>query len=198
MSARALRIVLVVGLSILFILSLAYFGYGNFQTGMPLMEVFATSLLLAVPLVLLYFSIGLMAEAWQQHRSQGRVSGRMAKFVYLTPRIAGLLVALFTGLFALDVFSEEGSIWMQIGAFLIHAAPSIIMILVLVLAWRYAWIGALFFGLAALFFLRFLLGGFENGFGNMLLFALPMASVAALFWLNWRWRGEIQAAAGAR
>jgi len=190
MNTRSRHLVLFGVLSFLFLLSLSYFIYGNLQAGSTPEQLVFSTLLLAVPLGLLFFSIGLLIEAVGQHR-QGGLSARMAKFVYLTPRIAGLLIALFTGLFALDVFEMEGSIWEKIGGFLIHAAPSIIMLTVLALAWRWEWVGALVFGLAALFFLRFVIGSPMYGFGNLLLFVLPMALVAALFWLNWRWRGEL-------
>jgi hypothetical protein len=163
---------------------------------MPLGEIFVNSLLLAVPLVLLYVSIGLVVEAWQQHR-QGALSGRMSKFLYRMPRIAGLLLALFVGLFALDVFEMGGSIWEMIGAFLLHAAPAILMLVVLALAWRWEWVGALVFGLAALFFMRTVIGSAMFGLGNLLLFVLPMAVVAILFWLNWRWKKEIRGGAAA-
>lgn len=191
MEPRLLRFFLVGTLLILFILSLGWFINANMQAGMDLAEVTSSALLLAVPLALLYFSIGLLVEAWQQHRG-GKMSERMVKFLYRTPRIAGIIIAVFTGLFALDVFAMEGSVWEKLGGFLIHALPSIMMLVMLALAWRHEWIGTLFFGLMALFFMRFFLADPMLGFGNLLLFALPMALVAALFWLNWRWRGELR------
>lgn len=189
-SMPRLRWVVIGVLLILFLLSLSWFLYTNVQAGMTPANVAGSALLLSIPLGLLFFSIGLIIEARQQHR-QGRISDRMAKFLYRTPRIAGILIAVFTSLFALDVFEMEGSLWLKVGAFLLHAAPSIVMGIVLILAWRREWIGALAFGLVALFFLRFVIHDFVMGFGNLLLFVLPMALVAALFWLNWRWREEI-------
>jgi hypothetical protein len=191
MNAHRLRLVSVGVLVTLFVLSLSFFVYGNYLAGMPLEGLIISTPILGIPLGLLYFSIGLIVEAWQQHR-QGRLNTRMAKFLYRTPRFAGILIALFTGAFALDVFEMEGDIWQKIGGFLIHAAPSIILIVVLVFAWRREWIGALVFGLCALFFLRFVIGSTTFGFGNLLLFVLPMAVVAMLFWLNWQWREEIR------
>jgi hypothetical protein len=191
MKTKTMRQIIFGVLLALFILSLGYFVYGSARSGVPLGYLILNSLLLAVPLALLYFCIGLIAEAWQQ-LNRGEVSRRMARFVYLTPRIAGLLMALFTGLFSLDVFEMEGSLLEKIGAFLIHSAPSIVMLAALALAWRFPWVGALGFGLVAILILLIsVIGRQMFAFGNVLIFVLPMAVVAALFWLNWRWRGLI-------
>jgi hypothetical protein len=148
------------------------------------------TLLLSVPVGALFFSLGLIFEAWQQHRV-GKIGSKMAKFLYYTPRVAGLLMALFIGMFALDVFDMAGSTWEKIGAFLLHAAPALVMLVLLGLAWRWPWVGTLVFGLAALFFLRTVIGRGPYSIGNLLLFVLPTTLVSALFWLNWRWRAEI-------
>jgi hypothetical protein len=192
MNARAQRLVLVGVLAALFALSLAYYISGNVRSGMSMGNLISSALLLAVPLGLLYWMIGLVWEAWRVHRAGGQLTGGLARSIYLAPRISGVAVAVFTGLFALDVFDMEGSLWMKIGAFFIHAAPALIMLALVALAWRREWIGALIFGLGALFFLRFVVMGGMFAFGNLLLFCLPMALVAVLYWLNWRWRGEIR------
>jgi hypothetical protein len=191
MSSRLSRFLVHGTLGVLFLVSLGFFGYANWRAGSTPANIALSSLLLAVPLGLLFFGSGLLFEAWLRRR-QGGVGRRMARFVYYTPRVAGLLIALFTGMFALDVFDLPGSVWTKLGAFLIHAAPAIFMLALLVVAWRWAWVGTLAFGLAALIMLRFVIGETTFGFGNLLLFVLPMMLVAALFWLNWRWRAEIR------
>lgn len=50
MNARVQRWILVGVLAMLFILSLAYFVYGNVQSGIPIGDLIANTLLLAVPL----------------------------------------------------------------------------------------------------------------------------------------------------
>jgi hypothetical protein len=187
MNKHTLRLVTFGVLVALFLLSLSWFVIGNYQSGQRAGDLVVSMLLLAVPLALLYFSIGVLVEAVLQRR-EGELSPRMAKFIFYTPRIAGVVIALFTGLFALDVFSMAGTIWEKIGGFLIHAMPSIVMLAVAAVAWRWAWVGALVFGLAALFFLRTVIGNPLFGIGNLLLFVLPMAMVAVLFWLSWRWK----------
>ena len=53
------------------------------------------------------------------------------------------------------------------------------------LAWRRPVIGFIAFLLAGLFFLRFLIFGFN--LGNFLLFSGPLLLISALFYADWRW-----------
>jgi hypothetical protein len=186
-SSSTLMRVLAPILGVLFLLSLAWFVYANYRAGLNLGEAAGSAVLLAVPLALLYFSIGLLAAAGQQRRSQGQVGERLGRWIYLTPRIAGLLITLFVSLFALDVFGEGGSFWTMVGGFLIHAAPAITMGLLLALAWRRPAVGFFAFLLAALYFLRFAAADPSSAPGMLLLFSGPMAAIAMLFWVNWVW-----------
>jgi len=177
----------------LFVLSLGMFLYVNYQAGDgELWQMILNGLILAIPLALLYGSIWVLAVAWQQHRSGG-LSARMAKFVYRTPRIAGVLIILFITLFSFDVFEEGGNVWQMLGAFVMHSLPSIVLALVLWLAWKREWIGAVLFWLASLFFLRFVLFDPLEGIGMILLFAGPLIVIGLLFWMNWTWKSELRA-----
>lgn len=192
MNARVLRLVVSGALAALFVVSLGFLSYDNFQSGKALGTILFNSFLLAIPLALLYFCIGLIVEAWQQHR-RGLVSVRMARFLYLAPRIAGIVILLFVELFALDAFETPGSIWVKLGAFLIHSAPSIFLLALMALAWRWEWVGTLIFGLAGAFILVMTMTArWFFVLGNLLIFTLPMMVIALLFWLGWRWRGEIR------
>jgi hypothetical protein len=180
-------------MAVLFLVTLGLMDYTNYLAGTPNEYLLLNSLMLAIPLALEYVCAWLIIQAWQQHR-QGSLGTRMKKTLFITPRVAGILLALFVSLFALDVFDMEGTIWMKIGAFLIHAAPAIFLLVLMVLAWRWEWVGALAFGLAALAFMVtvFMAGGIM-GMGNFFLFVLPSTAIALLFWFNWRWKGELGA-----
>lgn len=189
------RMGLLVGILVaLFVLSLGFFSYGNMAAGSEVWQILLSALILAIPVGLLYFSIGLLIVASWQRRAQGGINARIARFIYLTPRIAGILIAVFVGLFALDVFGEQGTIWQQLLAFVMHAAPAIFMGILVAIAWRRPVVGFVAFLLAAIFFLRFLLGDLLQGIGNFILFSGPMAFIAALFYVNWKWAKELQAA----
>lgn len=192
MKPSAIRLAASVILAALFILTTAWFGYGNYRAGSPMIFVLLSSLILSVPLGLMFFSTWLIIAAWLQHRDHGHLTTPTARLLYYLPRFAAVAIIVFIGLFALDVLDMPGSTWEKIGGFLIHAAPSLVLALLLTLAWRYEWVGTAAFGLAALVFIRFVIGGGMFDFGNLLLFVLPLALISALFWLNWRWKREIK------
>ena len=126
-SNRVLLIVLVV----LYVLTLAAFNYANWaadpefmQWWMPLVN----SLLLSIPLVLLYGSIYVLVVAWRERKARGQINPRLAKIIHWAPRIAAILIIFFISLFSLDVFEMEASPLELLGGFLIHNIPSIAML----------------------------------------------------------------------
>jgi hypothetical protein len=180
--------VLIAVLVVLFAVSLGWFLYANSQAGQESWQLVGNGIILSIPLLLFYVSIGLLLTAARQRSSQGQINPRLARFIFLAPRVAGILIILFVAMFSLDVFDMGGSFWEMLGAFLIHSLPSIVLGILMVLAWRRPVIGFIAFGLMALVFLRFVIGNPLFGFGNFLLFTCPMAAVALLFWANWKWK----------
>ena len=75
-----------------------------------------------------------------------------------TPRVLGVLGALFLSLFAFDVFEMGGGFWETVAAFLIHLIPTALVLLAVALGWRWQWVGGLLFlALGALY-----VWGFRN------------------------------------
>lgn len=60
------------------------------------------------------------------------------------PRVVGILVALFLGLFALDSFTGK-SLLEGLAGFAVHLIPTYIVLAVIAVAWRHEWVGALAF-----------------------------------------------------
>ncbi len=77
------------------------------------------------------------------------------KFVYWLPRILGILFALFISIFALDAFGEGIPFLDAVVGFLIHLAPTYIVIAVLLIAWKWGLVGGILFILAGLFYIFF-------------------------------------------
>ncbi len=72
------------------------------------------------------------------------------KVFHWLPRIICILAILFVSLFAADAFAPELTIWQQIGAFLIHLIPSFILVALLVVAWKWEYIGGIIFTIIGL------------------------------------------------
>jgi hypothetical protein len=187
--------VLIAALAVLYVLSLAGLLYGNYMAGdSAAWQLIVSGILLSIPLILLYFSIYVLATAASQRHLQGQIDRRLARLIYWSPRIAGVLIILFISMFALDVFSEGHSLGEMLLGFLMHMLPSIVMAIVLALAWRWEWVGFVAFLVAGLFFLRSMIFNPLQGLGTFLLFSGPMFVIALLFGVNWLWRKELHPA----
>lgn len=101
--------------------------------------------------------------------------------LFWTPRILCLAFAVFLSLFAFDVFERGRSFWETGLALAIHLIPTAVLLVVLALAWRRDWIGALVFAAAAILY----------GAGNtkhptwILIISGPLILIAVLFLANW-------------
>ena len=65
------------------------------------------------------------------------------KMIHWTARMIVILAILFVSMFALDSFSPELTIWQQLLGFAIHLVPSFILIIVLLIAWKWELIGGI-------------------------------------------------------
>ena len=176
----------------LYIVSIYLVGYEHLiNPSEPVWMVITNLALISVPLILLYGSIGLILTALNQKTENDKISLSLSRFLYYTPRIAGILMIVFVALFALDVFGSTESIWRQILGFVIHAAPAIILAILMVFAWRKPVVGFIVFGLAAIVFMRFVIMGGDFAAGNFIMFVAPLALISALFWINWKWKDAL-------
>jgi hypothetical protein len=66
------------------------------------------------------------------------------------PRTICILGILFISLFSFDVFTPDLTLWQQLGAFFIHNIPSIVLLLALIVAWKWELIGGIIFTLIGL------------------------------------------------
>ncbi len=178
-------------LAVLYIASLILIGYEHLTNSVePAGMIIVNLALISIPLILLYGSIGLILTSMRQKAGDRKINQRLSRFLYYTPRISGILMILFVALFALDVFGGNEPIWEQILGFIIHAAPSIILAILMIFAWRKPVIGFIVYGLAAIGFLFFV---FDSKFGpsNFMMFVAPLALISGLFWINWKWKDAL-------
>ena len=188
---------LIVVLSLMFILTLGMMVIGPYMLGGEEMETWmliVNVLLLAIPIGLLYILIGILVVAIYRNRKQEPINLHLANWIYWSPRICCIALVAFMSLFALDVFEEGYSPGEMLVGFLMHMIPMLALASVLVIAWRWPWVGAVVFGLAALAFLFLTVAGGLPGLGTFLIIGAPLLMIALLFALNAKWRREIDSA----
>jgi len=112
------------------------------------------------------------------------------RVLFWTPRIICIIFAVFISLFALDVFSEGYGIMKTLLALLIHLIPTGIILIVLLISWRWEWIGALLFIALSVFYLVFTWGRFP--WITYLVISGPLLLVGLLFLINWIYRTELR------
>ena len=112
---------------------------------------------------------------------------KISKFVYWTPRILSIIFISFLALMSLDVFSSESSFWQTIGALFMHNIPALVLLVVLLISWKYEIVGGIAFILAGLVYIVVLM---RNPFEwYMLSWAIQISGIAfligILFLIGW-------------
>jgi len=116
---------------------------------------------------------------------------KINKWVYWTPRILSIAFILFLALFSLDVFGNGYGFWGVVLGLLIHNIPSLVLLIVLIISWKYELVGAIAYILAGLLYigLLFIRNSFE---WYMLSWSLTIAGpaflIGILFWVGRRKR----------
>jgi cell division protein FtsW (lipid II flippase) len=110
------------------------------------------------------------------------------KVFHWLPRIIGILAILFISLFAADAFEPGQTAWHQLRAFAIHLIPSFILLAFLIVAWKWEYIGGIFFiiiGLALsplVFFHNFRMNhSIWMSLGIIMMITIPFVIVGILF-----------------
>jgi hypothetical protein len=186
-NSRFNRVLLIV-LVVLYAVTLAAFTYANWMVEpQHVLWVHAVSaLILSIPLVLLYGGIYVLVVAWREHSALGQVSPRLAKVIHWAPRLAAILIIFFVSLFSLDVFEMDAPPLELLGGFLMHSIPSIVMLVLLIFAWKRPAVGFIAFLIAAVLFAVFFVRSIY-ALPNLLLFVIPILLVAFLFYADWKW-----------
>ena len=182
---RNLTIVLV----LLYLLTLAAFTYVNIAVEPGMIDWWMHLLnipILSIPLVLLYGSLYVLLMGWRERSTLGSIDPRLAKIIHWAPRAAATLIILFIGLFSLDVFEMQAAPLEQLAGFLIHNIPTILMLVLLVFAWKRPVVGFVAFLIAAAAFALFFVRDIR-ALPNLVLFVFPILLVASLFYADWRW-----------
>jgi hypothetical protein len=182
--------ILLVILGVLYVVTVLGFSYfnwiaapaGYYTWWMVLLNI----LILSIPTIALYGSIYVLVIAWRAYTTS-KENPRLTKILHWAARIATLMIIVFISLFSLDVFESEGSPLELLGGFIIHNIPSIVLIILLLFAWKRPVVGFVGFLLTAILAAIFFAG---NGIElpNMIMFVLPLLLIASLFYADWKWK----------
>jgi hypothetical protein len=114
----------------------------------------------------------------------------LTRLLYWGPRGLTILFILFLALFALDVFGEGYTFSETVVALFMHLIPNMILAIILIVAWKREWIGAVLFGGMGAFYLFWAWGKFH--ISAYFLISGPLFLVALLFLTGWVYRAEIR------
>ncbi len=117
-----------------------------------------------------------------------------ARLLYWSPRMLSIAFAIFLSLFALDVFNEVLGSWQTVLAFSIHLIPAMVIIAVLIVAWRWEWIGTGLFALVAVYYAVTMLSRNVNNWAAVMGISLPLLVIAAMFLAGWIKRSDARLA----
>ncbi len=110
--------------------------------------------------------------------------------LFWAPRILGILFAIFISIFALDVFGRGFSIAETVLALGMHLIPTGILLVVLILAWRWEWMGGILFpGLGILYLVT---AGGRPHWSVYLIIIGPLFLEGILFLIDWRYRKALR------
>jgi len=113
---------------------------------------------------------------------------KVNKFIYWTPRVASIIFILFLAMFSLDIFDANYGFWGTVVGLFMHNIPVFILLIVLIISWKYEIVGGIAFILAGLLYLGLLAINrpFQLYYLSWSLFiAGPAFLIGILFIINW-------------
>jgi len=102
-------------------------------------------------------------------------------WLYWTPRILGIIFAVFISIFALDVFEEYKFPEVLVALFM-HLVPTYLVVGALILAWKWERIGGILFLGLGLFYIIITWGKFD--LISYLIISGPVTLIGILFLVN--------------
>lgn len=113
---------------------------------------------------------------------------KISPLLYWSPRILSILFILFLGLFSLDIFGNNYTFWETVVGLFMHNIPSIILLVLVLIAWKHELVGAIAFIGAGLFYIFITL---KNPIEWYLILSWltitgPAILVGVLWFINWK------------
>jgi hypothetical protein len=121
---------------------------------------------------------------------------KSGRFIFWAPRILSILFILFLALFSLDVFDGNYGFWGTLLALLIHNIPSIVLAVIVAIAWKHELVGVIAFALAGLVYVCLILHNILRDLSNVFMLGWivtisgPAFLVAILYYIGWKKAGH--------
>lgn len=115
-------------------------------------------------------------------------SRKVNKFIYGAPRMLSIILILFLALFSLDIFDSCNNFLNCSLGLLIHNLPSLILLVILIISWKYEIAGAISFILAGLLYIATVAirQGVILAISWGIIIAGPVFLIGILFLINWK------------
>ncbi len=133
-----------------------------------------------------------MPEAWHQASDCSFILNKSHKNKVLSEiLILSIIFILLLALMSIDVFAEDLGFWWTIGGLLMHNIPVFILLIVLLISWKYEIVGGIGFILAGILYIALIvIDAIKNQFEwYMLSWSIQISGLAffigILFLVNW-------------
>jgi hypothetical protein len=117
---------------------------------------------------------------------------KLNKFIYWPPRVLSIMFLLFLTLFSLDIFDMDLGFWGTILGLFMHNIPTLVLLIVLIISWKYEIVGGIaFISAGMLYITNILITILRNSTHEweMLSWAMiiagPALLIGILFLINW-------------
>jgi hypothetical protein len=121
------------------------------------------------------------------------MNGIGGRLLYWSPRILSIAFAIFISLFALEALNQGYGFWQTVLALLINLIPAYIVVGLLIVAWRWEWVGAVLFAAAVVLYTAQTRPR-HFSWAVISTIALPLLVIAVLFLINWLKRQKLRTA----
>ena len=123
------------------------------------------------------------------------MSRATARLLYWSPRIISVAFAVFLSLFALEAFNQVHGAGRILLAFSMDLIPALVIVAALIVAWRWEWIGAVLFFLAAVYYAwSWTVPPRHIHWAPIVGISGPLLVMAALFLVSWIERSKVRLA----
>ena len=97
-----------------------------------------------------------------------------------------MLFAVFVSIFAMDVFNARLDFWRTILVLFVHLIPSFVVLLILVVAWRWEWVGSLAYTTLSVLYVTAAWGRLHWSASAVI--SGPLLVIGLLFLFGWLYR----------